>query len=93
MNIPQSTANIEIAVSYDDQPQNIIENKPEEMIIENNDPLAEPSSEMKVQTRNDEKMNVGKNVVRNVVREDDDCDWGARGCCRTHCLMGKKDDK
>ena len=27
---------------------------------------------------------------KNVVREDDDCDWGARGWCRTHCLMGKK---
>ena len=73
------------------QPQNNIKNKQEEIVIKKNEHSSEPSSEMKVQqTQNDEKMNVVKSVVRNVVREDDDWDWGARGWCRTHCLMGKK---
>ena len=64
-------------MSTEEQTKNNMENTPKKIIIEKNEPSAKPSSVMKVQqTRNDEKMKV---VVRNVVREDDDCDWGARG--------------
>ena len=28
-------------------------------------------------------------MVKNVMRNDDECDWGARGWCRTHTFMGK----
>ena len=30
------------------------------------------------------------NVVKNVMRNDDECDWGDMGWCRTHCLIGAK---
>ena len=85
------TENDNCDMSTKEQYKNNDENKSEEIDFENKETSAEPSRRTNIQlAKNVDFQKEKMNVVKNVMRNDDEFDWGARGWCRTHCLMGTK---